>query len=493
MEGGRRLHWSSMVTHLQRLITSTFIIWIGLASQFRDIEQTWIPIAAATVGLSLIAGLIIVRWRRFRYFLLDDEIVAIDGGLVKTEIRIPYDKIQTVDGNASLVSRVFGVSRLQIKTASKGTQIDLTAVSNDEAARVRAVIAERRGHVVTPEEEAQPTLQRTLSTTEIIVAAATSRQFLVSLGVVSYLYSELSEALAFNLFTEAFKAAKTDDGFDPWLLDPILVVGVIGIFLVSWIGTILYTVLVFKSYGIGRDRDTLTIRRGLTNIRNIEVPVFRIQSVEIKQTPLQVLLGYGELQIRVIGHAEEKQQNTVLHPCLSRDEWQPFLDQFLPGFKISDTTVRAPARALARFIVRGIRKPLLVGLPLAIFIGVGVDAWGAAVIGLLMLPFLFVGVVIGVINFRVESIGYSDTHATFILQDWTRVIGIVRRDAFQQYIVKQNWFQRRLDVVTFGVEVASGAVGVKHFVHDLDESESNRFAGWLGDRPTALESGASSL
>ncbi len=477
----QKLHWTSMLIQVQQFTWTVFVSLLGA----RNIAGEYLVFAF--IGILVLFGtFIFIRWRRFEYHLGADEIYAVSGGLFKKETHIPYKQIQAVDAKMGLIHRFFNVSQLQIKTASKGTQLDLTAITKEDAKRVRELIELRRGGAIDVEAVSgdDPLLQRrALSTREIIIAAATSKQLFASVAITGVIYDQIGDMFQWEFLTTALGSAKTEAGFDWTLLDPTPFIIVALIAILATIGTIIYTLFLYRSFGVARKSDELSIRSGFTNIAEIDLPIRRIQSVEIKQTPLQLLLGYGQVQIRVIGHSEEKNKNTVLHPCLAESDWQPFLDEFVPGFNIAAEKVRAPIRALPFFMLRSFGLLMLVGL-----IGVGVlstfvSLWALSTL-LLLIPFSAFAFGIGFSNYWFSSIGRQSNNLTMIVQPWSRTISVIRKDAFQQYFLRQNILQRKLGTATFGVQIASGAIGVTHRVYDLEQQEADRFGEWLGvNRP----------
>ena len=50
---------------------------------------------------------------------------------------VPYGRMQYVEVSAGPVARAFGIARVQLHTASPGTDAHLAGVPTDEAARLR--------------------------------------------------------------------------------------------------------------------------------------------------------------------------------------------------------------------------------------------------------------------------------------------------------------------------------------------------------------------
>lgn len=86
-----------------------------------------------------------VRWMRWRYEVLDDEIYLKFGLLVQTRVVIPMSKVQHVDSKAGPLLRAFGLASVTVVTA--GESHEIPALSNEVADRLRDLIAARAGMI----------------------------------------------------------------------------------------------------------------------------------------------------------------------------------------------------------------------------------------------------------------------------------------------------------------------------------------------------------
>ena len=141
-----------------------------------------------------------------------------------------------------LIHRLFKVSQLRIKTASAGTQLDLASIENSDALRVRELIENRRGagDFSDPSEKTAALKRRTLSRNEILIAAATSRQFLASLAVAIGAYDQIGNMLGWHFLSLAIDSATTDTGIDWTLLNPAPFVILAMIGFLAIVGTLMY-------------------------------------------------------------------------------------------------------------------------------------------------------------------------------------------------------------------------------------------------------------
>jgi uncharacterized protein len=98
---------------------------------------TWVA-ALAVVAIGGVA-LPILRWRRWRYEVRDEEIDLLRGALVVRRTLIPMTRVQHVDTQRTVVSDLFGLRSVTVHTAAGSHTIP--ALHPDEAAAIRDRIA----------------------------------------------------------------------------------------------------------------------------------------------------------------------------------------------------------------------------------------------------------------------------------------------------------------------------------------------------------------
>lgn len=469
----KRLHWSSMPIQGWKFLLAAGVFALQVRPDAHMAEYL-LPVAVFLFG-TLVT---VIRWRRFRYWIEGDRLRAVDGGLFKKETDIPLDKIHALDGSTSILHRMFGVTRLQVKTASDGTQLDLTAVSEADANDLRRMIEGGGATAKAHQADLPPENVRKLTPVEIVVAAATSKQFIVAIAGITWVFEEISAFTELNFIESLIEMIVKRQELSWATIDwtAVLIAGAVVV--LGWVASAVWTLLLFRSYTVSWGGGRLKIRRGFTDVREVAVPVIRIQSIEITQSPLQVLFGFGELRIHVIGHTEEKGVNTVLHPCLHKSEWEPFLEQLGTAFEIADGAIRAPAKALPLFLLRAAAIPLFAAaVAVGAFMFVNWQASAAALA--LAIPAVIVLAAAGLLAHRMESIAYGVRSLTFVHQGWTRLTAVIRRDAWQTSTIRQNLIQEKLGLATLGLEVASGNHGVTRVVRHVEAAEAERFSNWL--------------
>ncbi len=132
------------LTNLAQLLPVVLVVL--LTGRSGGLDQLYYAIGGAAVVV--LAG--VVRWRTTRYRITAER-VELHTGLVRRQRRsVPRDRIRTVDLTASPVHRLFGLSVVQVQSATGGGsavdgsgRVDLDAVSTAEAERLRRTLLDR--------------------------------------------------------------------------------------------------------------------------------------------------------------------------------------------------------------------------------------------------------------------------------------------------------------------------------------------------------------
>ena len=138
----------------------------GLPAAAYFIGDTSIGVAAFIALLGLLASMLFayIYWRRFTYWVGEEQLVIEHGVLSRNRRTIPFDRIQDISLEQKLLARLFGVSIARIETGGGGgDEGELNCISRAEADRLRDRIrayraghGDLRGETAEGEEEVQP-------------------------------------------------------------------------------------------------------------------------------------------------------------------------------------------------------------------------------------------------------------------------------------------------------------------------------------------------
>ncbi len=475
----RRLHPVGML--LSAL--TTVRRWAGLAA-FPGIAalvngefgmRTLLLVGLAFVVLALVSAVWgVLSWRATTYRISGGAFHLKRGVLQKSERSLPLEHVQSVNTVQGLVQRVFGVVELRLEAAGGGgePEVSLSALSRPAAQGLREELTRARrtldeaGEVV---EEPSPTVLRHLSTRALLVAGLTSGQIGVAISVVAggsqivddLLPGDLAERLSEALLPRTVLAA-------------LLLVLFVALF--AWVLAILGTVLAHAGFTLSRSADGkyLHIKRGLLNRYETTVPIARIQAVRLVEGILRQPFGLAALRVESAGFGTEEGVSTVLFPLLRRSEAEDFLRAAAPLFGAPLSSLEPlPGRARGRYAFRSSLPALVVAAPLA----ASLFPWG--LLALLIVP---PAAVYGLVRHRAGGYALSEDRIVLRTRRLARTTVVAPRERLQSRGYSVSPIQKRRDLATLEIEVASGRGGTAFRLVDLADGAARGLVESLSAR-----------
>lgn len=438
--------------------------------------KTLLVNALTLLGFGVLMAVVgFLRWLRYEYWFEDGEFRVQEGLLSRKRTFIPLDKVQAVDVTSGLLQRLLGLVKLEIKTGASGSQATLSALTREDAERVRARLRPddaQRDQAAPTDHTAASTYR--LTPRQLMLAGATSGRIGVVAGGVAWLLSQFDELVV----ERVMQTFELDESLDLGALEalaqvsPFLVAAIaVGGLFVSWIGAVVWELLRYGNFQVSLRGDQLVVQRGVFEQRQITLPVKRVQAVRYHETILRQPFGHGTLYVETVGHGEEAgQSSTTLHPFISRAECRRLIADLVPQFDVPIDYVSPPRRALPRFFI----KPTLI---VALAVGVAAWLWTPAMAGAVVLPLVWW---VAYVNWRDTGLSLGDEVAVVRGRHWLRrTTAILLRGTTQMAGTSASIFQRRRRLATVVLTVATGPVGRTFGARDLDETQAWRALQWV--------------
>lgn len=103
-----------------------------------------LPLALVPVALAAWAWWLIGRQvRACRYAERADDLLVSRGVMFRSLVVVPYGRMQFVDVEAGPLDRALGIARVQLHTASPGTDASIPGLVPEQAAQLRDTLARR--------------------------------------------------------------------------------------------------------------------------------------------------------------------------------------------------------------------------------------------------------------------------------------------------------------------------------------------------------------
>lgn len=359
------------------------------------------------IGMGIAAGIYVLSYKNLYYELGDEEFNLYSGILSKKRVHIPYQRIQSVNQNASLFQRIFGVCTVNIDTAGGAANkaVMIPYLQNQEAERLRGELFARKQAILNQGEatkaqaaaQAQAaavpgqnvldmpanimhdvrgvfggaavdtgavTYEYGMSNKELIFTGLANSTagilILVALiaGGASLVESLLQTAIGQMAYSEGIGIASRLFGNN---LVVAAIVGSLGFVLFVWILSIAASCVSYGGFKARRRQSRIEVEHGLLQHRFQGVDIDRVQSVIIKQGVIRRMFGYCELSFgKIDALTPEEQQNSglqkpglVVHPFVKMNRVPEILAGLAPEFADVPVEQKAlPKVSLRRGLIR---------------------------------------------------------------------------------------------------------------------------------------------
>ncbi len=419
-------------------------------------------------GLSLMLSVLlvtgIVNWLRFTWRVEEDELRIEQGLLVRRKRYVPRDRIQAIDISSGPLQRMFGLVRLNVLTAGGSSpEAQISALSLQEARAIQeALQVETRGAEAAGEDTPWPVYR--ISRKRLLLAASTASSFGVALSIVGTLMAQINQVITEDqmiAFVETWAGGATTEF---WIFFVVLAV------LAAWLLSLFGTLLRFSGFTLTRNGRELYIRRGLFEKKQITIPYHRIQAVRVVEGILRQPFGFAMVYVENAGFGDEGGKTTVVFPLIRKKEVERFLKEMLPEYDVELPGVRPPARAFLRYQIRTVVPALAAASILVWFLG---WYW--------LIPAMFGAAgFMAWIRYRDASAGFEGGSGFLRFRRLARTTVLFHRRRVQSLSVLANWFQRRKELCSLSVTVASGKAGAEFRVDHLEAAAGQEWLRWYG-------------
>jgi len=426
--------------------------------------------ATAVAGAVVLAALAyeVAYYRRFDYELTEDTLDISSGVISRREREIPYRRIQNVDVSRSVLQRAIGVAAVDLETAGgSSTEGSIRFVTPEEATRLQREV-QRRKSVGSGAESGGEGTDRVGSEGGTGTAAGADASAVGPAEEVLFAISPgelaLVGALSFDgrlIGLLAFLSSGSVPVLSSFVPDASAValtataiVGVGGLFLVSWV---LGAGIAFSNYygfRLSRAGDELRYERGLFRRYSGSIPTEKVQSLRIADNPAKRALGYASLSIETAGYAPgqgAEQGSQAAVPIAATDRVYRLAHEVesfgAPRFR------RPPKRIRWRYAFR-----YAIGVGVLVAVAFGVDWYLAADLPWYG-PAALLLAVPPAAHLKWKHRGYwlGEDHLLTRNGFWSRTVTVVPYYRIQNVIDSRTVFQRRWDVATVIADTAGSS------------------------------------
>lgn len=293
-------------------------------------EKSWFYIA---LGLVVLGVLMIIYsyayYRKFRFHIdYEKEAFVLQKGVFSSElVEIPFDKIQQVNVEQSLLQRLANVHKLVVDTAGgKEKEVSIQAISKTEANRLSEILLEAKETSETDTAvEAESILHRK---EKVVWSYKMDFLTLLKIGISTNYLRGLVLIVAFfssayQEFNRWFQNSEALDSYLAGVPDPSnSIYGLVLAAIVMLLGSMLITVIeVFIKYfnlKLQRTENNLQLEMGLKTTKKVSLQPRRVQLLQIKTSPVQKWLDLHEMRISLANSEDSFDKSKIKIPGLGK-------------------------------------------------------------------------------------------------------------------------------------------------------------------------------
>ncbi len=332
----------------------------------------------------------IMRYFSFRLRYEGTELVIRSGIFFRNERHVPYTRIQNLDAVRNVVHRLLGVTEVRVETGGGETpEARISVLHETVFEEMRRRIFEGRAAVTGTNaatiEESAPAAPAPESHTllylplrELFLHGVLENRgmLLVAAG-----YGVLWEAGLFQrvwdrvangwygpgLVRDTIRRIATGEPL-PWGQIAVLLVGIVGLLVLVRVLSMIYSALRLYEFRLSRIGEDLRTEYGLLTRVTATIPLRRVQTVTIRQAPLQRLVKRQSVRVETAGSegAPEdgpKRPREWLAPIVRASAVPTLVREVLPGF---DLAVLDWQPLHPRAFRRAVKPALLLGAVIAL-------------------------------------------------------------------------------------------------------------------------------
>lgn len=394
-------------------------------------------------------------WLFFRYRLDDHQLIVKQGVFIKKNRYIKKERVQSVDMTSSVLHRLFRVGKLSIETAGGGLEAEAVfpAIGQGEAEKIRRYFHDENFLQKSEEdgEEGREEWTYRVPTKNIFLAGLTSGKIGIVVSAGAAFLTQVDQFISDDFYERTA-------GMMMALGMTLILVIALFLLLITWLVSVLLTVIKYGNFTITKRENKITITRGLLEKRELTLSLERVTSVRYLTHPLRQIFGWWSIYVDSAGGGKEEEMlSTLLLPLGSKEEAQTLMRQLIPEATMPETIVRLPKRARKRYIFRtSIISWLLV--PIAFWLPNGYFY--------IVVPFLFM--YLGYRRYKDSGYELFNDRAVVQNRNFQLSVSILPRRYIQSMSLSQTFFQKRKELYTLEMRILTSSGGRMFRLKDME-------------------------
>ncbi len=419
------------------------------------------------ITTAIVAGSIL-SWMFFRYQISSDSVLIRSGVIKKTQLDINFDRIQGVNTKQNPVYRFLNLVTVTFDTAgSSGSEGSLPAVTREFADGLRQRVGGAKATPLADDElspaSLTPLLQ--LDWRDMIRIGLADRRALIIFAVIGPLMEQMGDSI--ESYVEQALQAAAFGAIQIGVTNGVLIA--VGIIIASIIVLAIISIaaafLRFHNFKLILDGRTLRSHGGLLTRHEHSMDLGKIQTLRLQQGIVQAWLKRYKMTARqAISGRKQRSSKMFTIPVVTdeqADALRPMLFADEAG-RLTQNPRSEHFQFVSPYYMRS--RILFLGLlPALVFVALGIGEFGrAGLFAILWLP------VVALLSWRNwKRAGYLHNDDELVRRSGLfgfRTVGLLFRKV-QRVTITQSRYQRRKNLASLRMHMASGSVRVPYIDH----------------------------
>ena len=431
-------------------------------------QDAWWQIGILALGgLSMVGS--IIAYFKYYFHVTESEIIISKGILKKTNLTIPFDRVQSVDFEQTIVHQLLDVVKVKIDTAGSSTsELDIDALELPIAEKLRSIVigyqkahkkieVDDMGEVIEEVEEKEVPILH-VDIPELIKVGISQNHLRTGGLIIAFGFA------AFNELEQVFQgfATKQLEQIDVETLGPdplsiaLFALAVFGFFLiVSFLITLVLTVVRFYDMRVSRSDKGFKLVAGLFNRKEISAVHRKVQIVRWDYNALQKLLGLFRVNIQQAASELATQKPRFLLPGVYENQVNQFVGEYFPQNVLQHFKLfKVHPLIIYRYTLFYGFFPA-VGFCIVAYLSAKTLLFAFA----LILPFILIWTIYYQRNWRLEvnEDCIKTTSGVF-----GRKFHLLHLYKVQSIDLSQSWFERRRSLAHLNIHTAGGSITIPY-------------------------------
>lgn len=434
------------------------------------------------IGLAAIASVsmiwAIISYFKFYFYVDEKELVIESGVLKKTNLNIPFDRIQSVNLKQNILHQVLNVVELEVDTAGTAkSEFKFDALSKEKADALRSILIQKRDAIVSDEPKVigEHHVEEALEGKSILrlsipdlIKIGVSQNHFRSVGLILFVLIWLQQSID--------DAGYNTDQYMDTFFDLLLSAGLLAMIMIIMVSVLIAviislfrTVLVYFNADLQRIGDRLKLTYGLFNKKEQSALYEKIQILQWGNNPLQKWLSIFEVRLKQASSSVVAAKRSIRIPGCSLEQIDYLKETWLGQEALEN--LETTGISIHYFYRRVMYRMIFCAILFTAYFARG-EIDGLLVILILLVPYF---ICTSWLSYKKTGFAINDKTLFISKGIFDDEYAILPLSKIQNLKLNQSPYQTRKELANLKIYTASGSISIPYLPLGLGEELSDYF------------------